>query len=197
MSNKQNNYYAIAYKLYTIKDGERTYIEEAPENDPFVFISGFGTTIPGFESNIGTLTEGQDFDFTIARAEAYGDYVAERVLDLDKAIFTIDGKFDDERIFPEAIVPLQNEDGNRFNARVVSISDDKVKVDLNHPLAGMDLNFVGKVITCREATIQEITNMLNQLGGGCGGCGGGGCHGGSCDNNCEKGCEGGGCGNCQ
>ena len=44
-------------------------------------------------------------------------YVEERILDLDKSIFSINGKFDNENIFKDAIVPLQNEDGNRFMGR--------------------------------------------------------------------------------
>ena len=39
-----NKYYAIAYKLTTIKDGVKKMEEEATADDPFVFISGFGTT---------------------------------------------------------------------------------------------------------------------------------------------------------
>jgi FKBP-type peptidyl-prolyl cis-trans isomerase SlyD len=71
--------------------------------------------------------------FTLTPEQAYGGYVEERVLDLDKQIFTIDGHFDSERIHKDAIVPLQNEDGNRFMGHVLDISEDKVKVDLNHP----------------------------------------------------------------
>ena len=189
-----NKYYAVAYRLHSIKDGVDTLVEEAPENDPFVFISGFGTTIPKFESNIEKLSKGETFDFTIPQAEAYGEYVAERVIELDKQMFVIDGKFDDSLIYVDAIIPLQNEDGMRFNGRVLEITETKVKVDLNHPLAGYDLRFEGSVTICREATNEEIQQMINRLsGGGCGGCGGGGCHGschgeGGCggDCNCNK-----------
>ena len=78
-----NKYYAIAYKLYTTKAGVKKMEEEATTEEPFVFISGFGTTIPGFEKEIEKLAEGEIFDFTIPSAEAYGEYVAERVITLD------------------------------------------------------------------------------------------------------------------
>ena len=200
-----NKYYAIAYKLNTIKDGVKTMVEESTSQDPFVFISGFGTTIPEFENQIEKLDKGQTFDFTISCSDAYGEYVPERVVDLDKAIFTINGKFDDTKVYVDAILPLQNEDGNRFMGRVLEISDSIVKIDLNHPLAGCDLNFVGTVTECREASNEEITKMINILSGnGCSGCGGG-CHGSesSCGNCGEGGCGGechcgeGSCGKCK
>lgn len=196
-----NKYYAIAYKLYTTKDGVRKIEEEATAKEPFVFISGFGTTIPGFEKEIEKLSEGDSFDFTIPCADAYGEYVSARVITLAKDIFTVNGVFDARMIYVGAVIPLQNEDGVRFMGRVLEVGDTDVKVDLNHPLAGCDLNFVGTVTVCREASNEEITQMINRLsGGGCSGCGGG-CHSnGGCNSNGE-GCNsnggcGGGCGSC-
>lgn len=191
-----NKYYAVSYKLFSIKDGERVMQEETNANDPFVFISGFGTTIPSFEKQIENLAKGDSFDFTIPQTEAYGEYVAERVIELDKQIFHINGKFDESQIYAGAIIPLQNEDGNRFMGNVLEITDSKVKVDLNHPLAGCDLQFQGTITECRDATDEEIVQMINRLsGGGCGSCGGGGCHSnGECSGGCNSG-EGG-CGGC-
>ena len=155
-------------------------------------------TIPGFENAIAPLAVGDTFDFTLSKDDVYGDYVAERVLDLSKDIFCIDGKFDDEHIYVDAIIPLQNQDGNRFMGHVLEINNDKntVKIDLNHPLAGKTLNFVGAVVESREATNGEIQAMINHMtgGGGCGGCGGGcngGCGGCGGDGGCD--CENGDC----
>jgi len=189
-----NKYYVINYKLFSIKDGERTLEEETNVENPFVFISGFGTTIPGFEKQIENLSQGDEFDFVIPAGEAYGEYVAERVVMLPRP--------EDESQFDlsiGAIIPLQNEDGNRFLARIVGFEGNNVKLDLNHPLAGCDLNFQGSVKECREATNEEITNLINNISGH-GGCGG--CNGGSCKGNCNGDCKGGecgseGCGNCK
>ena len=41
----------------------------------------------------------------------------------------------------DAIVPLQNQEGDRFMARVLDIRDDVVVMDFNHPLAGKTLTF--------------------------------------------------------
>ena len=100
-----------------------------------------------------------------------------------------------KHVFEGAIVPLTNSDGERFNGTIVKIDQTEITVDLNHPLAGKELNFVGQVTESREATNEEIQQMAQMLSGerGCGGCGGG-C-GSGCGDNCgEAGC--GGCGGC-
>lgn len=195
MEEKKNLFIATTYKLETIENGEKKLIEEATEERPFVFISGFGIALEAFEKNLVELKKDETFDFTLMQEEAYGAYIEDRVLDLDREMFCINGHFDHDNIYVDAVVPLQNEDGNRFMGRVLAISDDKVKMDLNHPLAGKDLNFSGKIIESREATNEEIQQIINHMSGeGCGcGCG-------ECGDDCnhdhsEEGC-GCGCGHC-
>ena len=163
-----NKYIAVAYKLYTVDNGENELVEEATDKEPFQFISGYGITLDAFEKEIAGLEKGAEFDFTLQKDDAYGDYEQEHVLDLDKEIFCINGHFDRERIYKDAIVPLQNEDGNRFLGKVVSVGNDKVRIDLNHPLAGKTLNFKGHVVESREATNEEIQGLINRMSGeGC------------------------------
>ena len=168
MGSNLNKYIAVAYKLYTVDNGESELVEEATDKEPFQFISGYGITLDAFEKEIAGLEKGAEFDFTLQKDEAYGDYEQEHVLDLDKEIFCINGHFDRERIYKDAIVPLQNEDGNRFLGKVVSVGNDKVRIDLNHPLAGKTLNFKGHVVESREATNEEIQGLINRMSGeGC------------------------------
>lgn len=191
MENTPNKYIAVAYELYTVNDGKSELVEKASAEEPFQFLSGFGTTIEAFENNIVNLEEGAEFDFTLTKDEAYGDYYDERVLDLEKSIFTINGHFDNDNIYIGAIVPLQNADGNRFPGKVLEITEDYVKMDLNAPLAGKDLNFKGSVVASREATNDEIQAMINRMSGeGCG-CGCDDCEGGCGDHQHDEDC---GCG---
>lgn len=198
MADTKNYSIAVNYSLYTIENGNKELEEQTTPDTPFRFLSGFGMTLDAFEKNVVDLNVGDDFDFTLSLDEGYGEHVDERVIELDREMFCIEGKFDHENVFDGAIIPLQNADGQRFYGQVVGINDQKVTVDLNHPLAGKELNFVGSVTEKREATNAEIQAMIAHLtgeggcGGGCGGCGGG-CNGG-CKNN-EGSCEGG-CGSC-
>jgi FKBP-type peptidyl-prolyl cis-trans isomerase SlyD len=85
---------------------------------------------------------------------------------------------------------LQNEEGQRFNGRVLEVGEEKVKIDLNHPLAGESLHFKGQVLENRDATEAEVNQLVKHLTGGCG-CGS--C-GGDCGSNCGGNCGEGGCG---
>ena len=191
MEENKNYTYGVAYKLYTITDGEKTMVEEAPAGQPFRFISGLSMTLPRFEENITCLEVGDSFDFVLEKDEAYGEHYQERIVELDKNIFCIDGKLDTEHIYIDAIVPLQNADGNRFMGRVLAISEKKVRIDLNHPLAGKTLNFTGSVVEKRETTNAEIQAMVSHMSGGCsGGCGNCGGECGNCGGECDGGCQG-------
>lgn len=194
MNQETNKMIAASYQLYDVTDGGSTLVEATTAGKPFRFISGFGITLDAFEKALTGLAPGDAFDFTITPDEAYGDYVEERVVDLDKQMFYVDGHFDNKHLYKDAVVPLQNEDGNHFLGHVLDITDDTVRIDLNHPLAGKTLRFKGTVESSREATQDDIQELYGE-GGGCAGCGGdcgsgcGGCgddghgnHGGGCGN---------------
>lgn len=192
METSENKYITVAYKLYSIEDGERDFEEEAPAAHPFQFISGLGMVLDSFEEQLVNLKPGDKFDFTIAAEKAYGEYDEQHVIDLPKNIFMIDGKFDAERIKEGAIVPLMTSDGQHINGSVVEVQADTVVMDMNHALAGCDLNFVGEVVTNRPATNDELAEVARMMSGGCG-CGCDSC-GGGCGDDCgDHGCGGGCC----
>ena len=192
-----NKLVAAEYELFVDGEveGELELMEKATADKPLSFIYGMGMMLPKFEEQLLGLQVGDSFDFTISMEDAYGDYDDDSVLDLERAIFEIDGKLDEEVIFVDNIVPLMDNEGNRVNAQIVKISDTHVTVDLNHPLAGENLNFKGNILEVREATETELASL--QGGGGCGsgGCGSGGCGSGGCGtDDSEGGCGSGGCG---
>ena len=186
----ENRYITVAYKLYTMEDGEKELFEEATAEHPFQFISGMGTTLEDFEKEIVKLAKGDAFNFTIPCANAYGEYNEEHVVELPKNIFEVEGKFDHEHVAKGKIVPLMTGEGQRVNAIVADVRPDVVVVDFNHPLAGADLIFEGEVTESRPATNEEIQDLVNALSGSgcqCGDCGGS-CGGGCGDHGCGDGC---------
>ena len=187
----KNKYISVSYKLYTNGSDEKPeLIEETVEGEPFIFVSALGMTLDAFEAQIVPLNVGEKFDFTLDPNDAYGEYEASGKQSLPRKVFEINGKLDSRFIYEGAVVPLASPDGARFNGTIVEIGEESITVDLNHPLAGKSLNFVGEVLESREATNEEVRDALNQItgcGGGCGGCGGGSCEG--CESKGE-GCDG-------
>ena len=84
METAENKYITVAYKLYTMEDGEKELFEEAKAEHPFQFISGLGTTLEDFENQITSLAKGDKFDFTIPADKAYGQCDEQHVIDLSK-----------------------------------------------------------------------------------------------------------------
>ena len=150
--------------------------------------------LPAFEAQMAGKEAGEMFDFVLAAKDAYGEYLQEGLMDLPKKMFfNGDGEFDDERVYVGAIVPMNTTDGQIVKAQVCEITEDQVTIDLNHPYAGEDLHFKGKILELREATPAELDAIRHPKHGCCGG----GCHkkkGNSCGD-CGDGC--GDCGGCK
>ena len=184
MKISKDKYVAVTYDLNVGEGDERELMEKATEERPLNFIFGMGMMLPAFEKALDGLEVGQEFNFSLAPADAYGEYDEDHIIDLPKNIFLIDGKFDDTRIKEGAVIPLLTAEGQHINGSVVEVKDDVVVMDMNHPLAGCDLNFVGEVVTSRPATNEELAEMARMMSGGCGGCGGGCCGDGDCGDGC-------------
>ena len=189
MDKIKHKFISVTYKLYIDNEGKENLEEETPEGKPLQFYSGFGMVLNAFEQKLLNSEGGSNYDISLTPAEGYGEYIPERVVKLSRDVFMDEnGKFDSKHIYLDTIIPLQNEDGNHFLGQVKNIGDTHLTIDLNHPLAGKTLHFIGKVLENREANEEEIQNLLNKLNshhrGNCGGncgeheCGGncGGCH---------------------
>ena len=185
-----NKVVKLEYELYIDGDeaGKEELMERMTAEAPLVYCHGIGMMLQKFEDNLEGKDAGDAFDFVVAKEDAYGEYDERGVLELDKKLFCIDGVFDNERVQVGAIVPMNTTDGQIVKAQVVEITDDKVTIDLNHPFAGEDLHFIGKILEVRDVTEGELKALRHEGGcGGCGGCGGGNCGEGDC----------GSCGGCQ
>jgi FKBP-type peptidyl-prolyl cis-trans isomerase SlyD len=131
-------------------------IQEVSKDKPFVVLFGVGALLPKFEQNLEGLSVGETFSFALSSAEGYGEKTPEAIVDLDKKIFEVDGKIDEEFLKVGANIPMQNEHGQPLNGVVLEIGEASVKMDFNHPLAGQGLYFTGEVVEVRDATAEEL-----------------------------------------
>lgn len=156
MTNSNNKVISVDYKL-TKDNANGDLIETSNGKDPLVFLSGVGQMIPTFEENIAKLAPGESFSFPVKAADAYGNRNDEAVVDLDIEMFHKEGELMKE-VTIGATLPLQDQEGRMHPAKVMSVNEKTVTMDVNHPLADQDLHFEGKVLEVRDATEEELSH---------------------------------------
>ena len=173
----KNNVVELCYELTV--DGE--VVDKTTKERPLDYIHGTGMLLEKFEKNIEGLEPGGKFSFTLTPAEGYGEVDPNRIIDLPKEAFEVNGQVQEDLLVPGTTVPLLNGRGQVIPGKVLEVSEKFVKMDLNSPMAGKTLNFAGEIVSVREATEKELKEGLhgeNVHQCGCGdGCHDGGCHG--------------------
>lgn|SRR5690554_3162332 len=145
---------SVSYELWV--NSELT--DKAESSNPMQFIFGHGTLIQAFEDNLKDLKAGDTFDFQIEAENGYGLRNPEYLLKLPISIFERDGELAEDLLVPGNRLPMMDQEGNRMDGVVLEVKDDVVIMDFNHPLAGEDLHFKGKIESIRNATPDEISH---------------------------------------
>ncbi len=122
--------------------------------DPIEFIQGAGNIIPGLESELYGMEVGESKDVTVAPQDGYGPVDENAYVDVAREEFP-------SNITLQAGVPLQVQDknGNPVQAVIDQVSEESVRLDFNHPLAGKELSFSVMVAGLREATDKEMEHQ--------------------------------------
>ena len=199
MKIEQNKVVEFAYELEV--DGN--IVDRTTKERPLDYIHGTGSLLPKLEEHIEGMEPGATFDVTLSPADAYGEIDQDRIIDLPKAAFEVNGEVREDLLVPGNTIPMMNSMGGVIPGVVLEVTPETVKMDLNHQMAGKTLHFTGEIISVREATEQELTEGLHgeyvHKCGGChggnGGCGGG-CHEGGCGGHDDGECCGHGEGDC-
>jgi FKBP-type peptidyl-prolyl cis-trans isomerase SlyD len=166
MKIEKNKMVSLIYELRE-SNAEGRIIEVLEENRPLSFVFGKGRLLPVFESNISTLIKGDSFSFSLDPDMAYGEKREEMVVNVPVSVFETDGKLNEDVCFVGNEVPMMDTDGNPLNGIINEITDTYVKMDFNHPMAGLGLFFTGKIVDVRDATEQEIAGIPTNSCSGC------------------------------
>ena len=187
----QNTVVEFVYELEV--DGQ--VVDKTVMERPLDYIHGTGSLLPKLEEQIEGMTAGDKFDVVLSPADGYGEIDPQRVIDLPKAAFEVNGEIREDLLVPGNTIPMMNSMGGVIPGVVIEVTEDSVKMDLNHRMAGKTLHFTGEIVSVRQATEKELTEGLHgEYVHTCGGCHGheggcGGCGGGSCsDSEGECGC---------
>ncbi|CAG4997714.1 FKBP-type peptidyl-prolyl cis-trans isomerase SlyD [Dyadobacter sp. CECT 9275] len=159
MKVEKNNVIALVYTLQIPdSDGEMDIVEVVTEEDPMYFIQGISGLPEGFENQIEGLAVGDHFEFTVSPEAGYGEFDPEAIVDLPKSVFQMPDVDQEELLQIGNIIPMTNEEGERMHGQVVEIKEDVVIMNFNHPLAGKEMHFEGKILSIRPATQEEISH---------------------------------------
>jgi FKBP-type peptidyl-prolyl cis-trans isomerase SlyD len=166
MEIEKDKFVTLVYELRETSP-EGRIIEVLDENKPMTFIYGNGRLLPQFELNLLSLRKGDSFNFVLGSDAAYGEKREDMIIDVPLSVFETEGKIDENICRVGNEVPMMDRDGNRINGIINEITGSTIKMDFNHPMAGTDLCFSGKITDVREATAEEISGISHS----CSSCG--------------------------
>ena len=110
------------------------------EASPATFTVGDGNLLPGFESPLMGLVDGDEREFSIPPENAFGQHSPKNVQAVES------NNFEDRELDLGTMFSCQNGDGE-LPGVVIEVQDNEVMVDFNHPLAGQIILFTVKIIS--------------------------------------------------
>ena len=121
---------------YTGKLDDGSQFDSSRGSEPLEFALGEGQLIAGFEQAVAGLIPGDSCTVTLTPEEAYGELNEAMIQDVPRKLMPADVELQ-----PGMILQGSAGDGRVDNFTVVSFTEETVKLDANHPLAGKALIF--------------------------------------------------------
>jgi len=141
---------AVVVIDYTLTDNEGEVIDSSEGAGPLAYLHGMGNIITGLEEALLGKEAGDEVKASIEPANGYGERQEDMKQEVPKELF---GGIDNI----EVGMQFQSEtDDGPVMVTVVTIGEEMITVDGNHPLAGVHLNFDVKVREVREASEEEL-----------------------------------------
>lgn len=137
---------------YTLTNDEGEVMDTSAGSEPLMYLHGSGNIVEGLEKALNDKSVGDTFKVAVPPSEGYGEHNGEEAMGLPKS------NFPDEEIHVGMMFHAQGESGEHFALWVVDVQGDEVFADVNHPLAGVTLNFDVEVSAIRAATDEEKTH---------------------------------------
>lgn len=133
---------------YVLKGADGEILDASDEGQPLAFLEGTGQIIPKLEEEILTMKAGDKRTVKLDAKDAYGMPEEKMKMDVPKKELA--------HLDIEVGRLLQLNLGEQTKVvKIVEVTDDKVVLDGNHPLAGVDLVFDIDMVAVRNATPEE------------------------------------------
>lgn len=127
---------------YTGKLDDGSVFDSSEGKDPIEFEVGGGHVIKGFDDAVVGMEKGQEKEVKIKTADAYGERNDELIKKIPRSQLP-----KDQEPKPGMMLGIQTPQG-QIPAKITSVDKENITIDINHPLAGKDLNFKIKVVDC-------------------------------------------------
>ena len=119
----------------TLKDGSK-FDNSRDRGEGLEFVIDDGQLLKGFNDAVKDLEVGGTAKVDIKAKEAYGEYINEAIISVNKSEFPESLKYE-----LNGFIQGQDQNGRPVQGQVVKINEETVELDMNHPLAGEDLSF--------------------------------------------------------
>jgi FKBP-type peptidyl-prolyl cis-trans isomerase SlyD len=143
---------AVVQMHYKLTNTDGMLLDSSEGREPLTYLHGNGMLIPGLESQIDGKISGDKFSANVPAAEAYGEKSPEMIHVVPKENFQGDGELQEG-----LQIQIDTNQGTQI-AIITKVEGNDVTIDMNHPLAGMDLQFDIEILTVRPATDEEIAH---------------------------------------
>jgi len=130
---------------YTGKLEDGSVFDSSEGKAPLQFEVGAQQVIPGFDKAVEGMKKDEEKEFTLKVDEAYGPVKEELKQEIPR-----DKLPKDPEPKEGMMLMMQAPTGQQIPAKITKVADDKVTIDINHPLAGKDLTFSVKVVGVNE-----------------------------------------------
>lgn len=142
--------HCVASFHYTLtNDAGETLDSSRLRKEPLAYLHGHGNIVPGLEKALTGKQVGDKLKVDVSAEEGYGPRVESLVQEVPRTAFQ-----GVDEVKPGMQFQAESNMGP-MTVTVTQVSDDKVTVDGNHPLAGESLHFDVEITDVREATEEE------------------------------------------
>ena len=128
----------------TLEDG--TVAESTFDDEPLMFTMGDGTLVEGLELGLYGLKAGDRQRLVLQPEQAFGLHDPDKRHQLARADFSAELALE-----AGVIIGFDTPSGEELSGTIISLTDETVAVDFNHPLAGRVVVFEVEIIAVLPA----------------------------------------------
>jgi FKBP-type peptidyl-prolyl cis-trans isomerase SlpA len=144
--NDEINMHSLVLMHYSIALTNGEIIESSFDDEPVEISMGHGDITDGMELALFGLKEGDTQTLTLTPQQSFGFRDEDNIHDMPLSDFP-----EDLPPEPGLSYSFESSEGDETPGTVVSIKNDTVEIDFNHPLAGHEIVFTVEIIGVNNA----------------------------------------------